>query len=182
MDKIVVGIFNDLTAAKLMAPDLINAGIPKEAISVIAPDTSAEAARLFSPSTEASTDDAPSDIGTRAVLGGLGGILLGAAALTIPGLGLLVAAGPLATLIAGATAGAVTGGLIGALHGMGIPEFEAKAYEAGIREGNSHVFARVPAADANRVAELMRERGAVRVDIHDVTDSSLREIVREDRV
>jgi uncharacterized membrane protein len=101
---------------------------------------------------------------------------------TIPGLGLLVAAGPLVTLIAGATAGAVTGGLISALHGMGIPEYEAKAYEAGIREGNSHVFVRTTAADANRVADLMRERSAVRVDIHDVTDSSLREIAREEQV
>src|ERR1700750_2257628 len=88
MDKIVVGVFNDFTAAKLMAPDLINAGIPKEAISVIAPDTRAEAERYFSPSTEVSSD-APSDVGTGAALGGLGGILLSAVALTIPGLGLL---------------------------------------------------------------------------------------------
>jgi len=47
MDKIVVGVFDDFTAAQLMAPELINAGIPKETISVMAPDTSAESARYF---------------------------------------------------------------------------------------------------------------------------------------
>jgi hypothetical protein len=170
MDKMVVGVFNDFTAAQLMAPDLISAGVPKEAISVVAPDTSAEAARLFSSSTETPADDAAANVGTGVALGGLGGILLGAAALTIPGLGLLVAAGPLATLIAGATAGAVTGGLIGALHGMGIPEFEAQGYETGLREGYSHVFVRTAATNAEHVAELMRARHAMRVDVHDVTD------------
>jgi len=180
MDKIVVGVFNDFTAAKLMAPELITAGIPKDAISVMAPDTSAESARYFAPSTGTSSDTSP-DVGTSAVLGGLGGILLGAAALAIPGLGLLVAVGPLATLIAGATAGAMTGGLIGALSGMGIPEHEAKAYEAGVREGHSHVFVRTTAANVDRVTEIMRGRHVMRVDTHDVTNGSLPDVVAEDR-
>ncbi len=181
MDKIVVGVFNDFTAAQLMAPELINAGIPKDAISVMAPDTSAESARYFPPSTETSSE-ATSNIGTGAALGGLGGILLGAVALTIPGLGLLMAAGPLATLIAGATAGVATGGLIGALNGMGIPEHQAQAYEAGVREGHSHVFVRTSATNVNHVAEIMRERHAVRVDINDVTDSPLPDPVTENRI
>lgn len=178
MDKMVVGVFNDFTSARLMAPDLISAGIPKEAISVVAPDTSVEAARYFPPSSQTTTD-ASADVGTGAALGGLGGLLLGAAALMIPGLGLLVAAGPLATLITGATAGAVTGGLVSALNGLGIPEYEAQAYESGVREGHSHVFVRTAAANVDRVAEMMRERTAVRVDIHNVTDSLPREVVSE---
>jgi hypothetical protein len=182
MDKMIVGVFNDFTAAQLMAPELISAGIPKEAISVVAPDTSAEAAQYFPSSTDTPADDAAGGVGTGAALGGLGGILLGAVALTIPGLGLLVAAGPLATLIAGATAGAVTGGLIGALHGMGIPEIESRQYEAGVREGYSHVFVRTIATNADRVAGLMRDRHAMRVDVHDVTDSALREKVSGQRV
>jgi hypothetical protein len=80
MDKMIVGVFNDFTAAQLMAPELISAGIPKEAISVVAPDTSAEAARYFPSSTDTPADDAAGDVGTGAALGGLGGILLGAVA------------------------------------------------------------------------------------------------------
>src|SRR4051794_561940 len=54
--------------------------------------------------------------------------------LAIPGLGLIVA-GPLAAALAGGGAGAVTGGLIGALVGWGIPEANAQAYQAALREG-----------------------------------------------
>ena len=54
--------------------------------------------------------------------------------LAIPGLGLIIA-GPLAAALAGAGAGGVAGGLIGALVGLGIPESNAKAYEAALREG-----------------------------------------------
>jgi hypothetical protein len=170
MEKTVVGVFEDFTAAQLMAPKLINEGFPKEAVSVLAPDTSAEAARYFNTSSATHTE-AGSDIGTGAAIGGVGGLLLGAATLLIPGLGLLYAVGPLAVMIAGATTGALTGSLVSALNGMGIPEYQAQAYEAGIREGHSHVFVRTDATNAERAAELMRERHALRVDIHDVTDS-----------
>ena len=54
--------------------------------------------------------------------------------LVLPGLGLVVA-GPIAGALMGAGAGAVTGGLIGALVGWGIPEDNAKAYEAALRDG-----------------------------------------------
>src|SRR5262245_5682473 len=52
----------------------------------------------------------------------------------IPGLGLVVA-GPLAAALAGGGAGAVAGGLVGALVGWGIPEQNAEAYSAALREG-----------------------------------------------
>lgn len=166
MEKTVVGVFDDFTAAQLMAPELINAGFPKESISVLAPDTSAEAARYFNPAPATETEAEP-DIGAGAAIGGIGGLLLGAAALTIPGLGLLYAVGPLAALITGATTGALTGSLISALNGMGIPEYQVSAYEAGIREGHSHVFVRTDASRAEQAAEIMRQRRALRVDIHD---------------
>src|SRR5262245_37910116 len=54
--------------------------------------------------------------------------------IAIPGLGLVVA-GPLAAALAGGGAGAVAGGLVGALVGWGIPEQNAEAYSAALREG-----------------------------------------------
>ena len=47
----------------------------------------------------------------------------------------LIVAGPLAAALAGGGAGAVAGGLIGGLIGLGIPESNAKAYEAALKEG-----------------------------------------------
>ena len=52
----------------------------------------------------------------------------------LPGLGLLVA-GPILAALAGGGAGAVAGGLLGGLIGLGIPESNAKAYEAALKEG-----------------------------------------------
>jgi hypothetical protein len=63
------------------------------------------------------------------------GWLAGIGALAIPGLGPLIAAGPMVAALAGAGAGGVVGGTTGALVGMDIPEYEAKRYEGRIKEG-----------------------------------------------
>src|SRR5512142_1970245 len=70
-----------------------------------------------------------------AVIGGGLGWLAGIGALAIPGLGPLIAAGPIVAALAGAGAGGVLGGITGALVGMGIPEFEAKRYEGLLKDG-----------------------------------------------
>lgn len=72
---------------------------------------------------------------TGGALGGLGGVLAGLGALAIPGIGPIVAAGPIVAGLTGAAAGAGVGGLAGALIGLGIPEEEAKDYENRFNEG-----------------------------------------------
>lgn len=87
------------------------------------------------------------DMGNKALegagVGGAVGVAVGAtlvgfaaaaAALTIPGLGLVVA-GPLAGALAGGAAGATAGGVVGFLVGAGIPEERAKIYETDLKEG-----------------------------------------------
>lgn len=59
---------------------------------------------------------------------------LGTAAILVPGLGIFIA-GPIIAALAGGGAGAVTGGLVGGLVGLGIPESNAKAYEAALKNG-----------------------------------------------
>lgn len=61
-------------------------------------------------------------------------VMAAGAALTVPGVGLVIA-GPLAGALAGGAAGAATGGLVGMLVGAGIPEERAKIYEKDIKEG-----------------------------------------------
>ena len=56
-------------------------------------------------------------------------------ALAIPGLGPLLAAGPIVAGLAGLGAGGAVGGFIGALAGMGIPEYEARRYEGRVKDG-----------------------------------------------
>jgi hypothetical protein len=56
-------------------------------------------------------------------------------ALAIPGIGPLIAAGPIMAGLAGLGVGGAVGGLVGALVGMGIPEYEAKLYEGRVKNG-----------------------------------------------
>ena len=70
-----------------------------------------------------------------AAAGGVLGWLVGIGALAIPGVGPLVAAGPVVAALAGAGAVGAAAGLAGGLIGAGIPEIEAKRYAGRIREG-----------------------------------------------
>ena len=96
--------------------------------------------------------------------GAVGGVLAWLASvglLTIPGIGPLLAAGPIVAALAGIGAGGAAGGLIGALVGAGMPEVEAKRYEGRIRKG--HILCSVHCDDSNwadRAKEILRGTGA----------------------
>jgi hypothetical protein len=95
------------------------------------------------------------------VLGGLLGLLAGMGTLVIPGLGLLVAAGPLLATLSGIGVGASVGGLAGGLIGLGIPEYEARRYEGHLEKGR--VLIAVHCRDEreiDRAKRIMQEVGA----------------------
>ncbi len=81
---------------------------------------------------EGATTGGVAGLGVGAAVGWLAGI----GARAIPGVGPFIAAGPIMAALGGAAVGTATGGVIGGLVGMGIPEYEAKRYDAKIREGN----------------------------------------------
>lgn len=72
---------------------------------------------------------------TGVLIGGVLGWLAGIGALAIPGVGPLIAAGPIVAALAGVGVGGAVGGIAGALIGMGIPEYEAKRYEGRVKDG-----------------------------------------------
>ena len=81
----------------------------------------------------------------------------------LPGINLVIA-GPIAAALAGAGAGAVTGGIIGALVGAGIPEYRARVYDAGLREGG--ILLGVEAKtneEIERLEQLLEDIGAEHV-------------------
>jgi hypothetical protein len=89
------------------------------------------------------------------------GWLTGIGALAIPGLGPLIAAGPIVAALAGAGALGTVGGIIGALAGMGIPEYEAKRYEGRIREGGILLSVHCDSSDwVKRAKEVLEHTGA----------------------
>jgi len=103
--------------------------------------------------------------GTGAALGGVLGLVAGVAALSIPGFGPFIAAGPIASALAGAGVGAAAGGIIGALANMGVPEEEAHYYAEGVRRGGTLITVHARSDDAaDCAAEVMRQHGAVDID------------------
>jgi uncharacterized membrane protein len=60
---------------------------------------------------------------------------LGLGALAIPGIGPIVAMGPLLGGLIGAGVGAVTGGITAALIDLGVPEDDIDAYAEATRRG-----------------------------------------------
>jgi hypothetical protein len=98
------------------------------------------------------------------------GLLAGLGALAIPGIGPVLASGPIiSTLVGaglGAGTGAVTGGLIGALVDVGVPQDEAEYYHEGIRRGGTLVTVHLGGDDrADDAAAIMRRHNVV--DIRD---------------
>lgn len=168
--KTVVGTYDNIQTAYAVANDLINAGFSRSDISVVANDAKNEySAYVDDRYVEAGGDDVAKGAGIGAAIGGLGGLLVGLGALAIPGVGPVIAAGPLLAALTGAGVGAVTGGIVGALIDLGIPDEEAHIYSEGLRRGHVLVIAQVPDASANAVTRIMERPGLV--DIHRQADT-----------
>lgn len=160
MSKTVICLANTETQAETIVQRLDEAGIPTSDVSVLFPDKTGSRDFAHEHSTKAPEGTA---IGASAggVTGGVLGLLAGMGALAIPGVGPFIAAGPIMAALSGAAVGATIGGIGGALIGMGIPEFEAKQYEAKIKEGNILISAHAADGDVvDRVKDIMKQAGA----------------------
>lgn len=105
-------------------------------ISVLFSDKSATRDFAHEKTTKA-PEGAITGVGTGGVIGGALGWIAGIGALTIPGVGPLIAAGPINAALSGAAVGAAVGGIAGGLIGLGIPEIEAKRFEGKVKAGNA---------------------------------------------
>jgi hypothetical protein len=98
---------------------------------------------------------------TGAVVGGGVATLAALGTIAVPGIGPLLAAGPLVAALAGAGAGGAAGGLIGALVGSGIPEFEAKRYEGRVKSGGILISVHCDDSDwAETAKDVLETTGA----------------------
>jgi hypothetical protein len=117
------------------AVDLLRAeGFRNTDISVLLPENKGTKDFAVRKSTKAPEGTATGAT-TGALVGGTLGWLAGIGALAVPGVGPLIAAGPVLAALTGVGVGGAIGGFGGALVGMGIPEYEAKRYEGRIKEG-----------------------------------------------
>jgi hypothetical protein len=89
------------------------------------------------------------------------GLLAGIGALAIPGVGPLIAAGPIMAALAGMGVGGTIGGITGALVGLEIPEYEAKRYEGRVQKGGILLSVHCDTSDEiTRAKEILKSTGA----------------------
>lgn len=134
MTKKIVGIFDTEQEATRAIEGLQNQGFTSDEISVITRDRD-ELKNISEDTGTKAPEGVATGAATGGVIGGVTGLLAGIGALAIPGIGPILAAGPIAATLTGAAVGAGAGGLVGGLIGLGIPEDEAKEYEGYVQSG-----------------------------------------------
>lgn len=153
-----IGVFSSRDGAERAVEALHEEGFTEEEISIIAKDDRGEdGGDDGSMNMDSMADGAAWGGG----LGALGGLLAGAGALAIPGIGPILAAGPLAATLSGAVAGGIGGGLLD----LGIPEARGKEYEEDVKQGR--ILCVVESEDGtDDAARIMRDAGADDVETH----------------
>ena len=164
MAKTIVSLYDDFATAQRVAQELVDAGFSRDNISVMANDATGEYGSQMGAEfdAESGASGAAAGAGMGATVGGIGGLLVGLGAIAIPGIGPVVAAGPLVTALVsagvGAGVGAVTGGLVGALVDAGVPEEEAEYYVEGVRRGGALLTVQIPDGTDEQQAMLIINR------------------------
>lgn len=164
--KAVIGLVASEAQAENIVIALQRLGFSSNDISVLLQDQQATRNFAQEQHTKAPSEGAVAAVSAGGAVGGTLGFLAGIGALAIPGVGPLIAAGPILATLSGAAAGAAMVSLAGALVGMGMPESEAKQYEGKIKDG--HVLVSIHIHDArqrDQAKRIVAAAGAIDVVI-----------------
>ncbi|MBP2642612.1 MAG: hypothetical protein H6Q67_499 [Firmicutes bacterium] len=156
--KNVIGVFASTSIAENAVNQLREQGFSTEEINIISKQGEGDNRK-----SGEYNDDITDGALTGGTIGGIGGLILGAGALTIPGVGPILAAGPIAAALSGAAVGGVTGGLID----WGIPAEASRRYEQSVAEGGTVTIVRTSTQNVNKAAQILRQNGATDVESHD---------------
>ncbi len=187
--KSIFGLVDNKYKANTIISNLMAAGIDKQDISYLLPDRKSqwtekekmlkaeykpyskqESEEFFKSNNEeilgtTNTTKAPEGAATGGTVGGIIGgslgLLAGLGMLAIPGVGPFIAAGPIIGALSGSGVGGSLGLLLGSIIGAGIPEYEAKKYESGLKQGNILISVAARSSEmADKAYEIMKKGGA----------------------
>lgn len=195
MAHTIYAAFANSSDAERAAGALLDHGVQAHDLSVVRANGETEGAHVYEhshgtltehpQSVDASGDietsakqgistTSPSDAGAGAMKGTAWGAGLGAlaalAALTVPGVGIVLGGGALAAglgaVAASAGAGAVAGAVTGYLKDQGVDEHVAHHYESAIGTGGALLAIAVPSGEVDepRVREVLEKYGATQIN------------------
>jgi hypothetical protein len=154
------GIYSTNSAAERAVDQLVAAGFSQQDVSVLMADRKGSKDFATEKNTKA-PEGATAGVGVGGAVGGTLGLLAGIGALAIPGVGPLIAAGPIMGALAGLGVGGAVGGLVGVLIGLGIPEYEAKRYEGRVKDGGVLLSVHCDSSqEVSRAKEILKATGA----------------------
>ena len=174
----VFGIYATAESIEAAFADLIESGFTCSDISILLPDNESTRAFAVEKNTRAS-EAATAGASTGGIVGGGLGLLAILGELAIPGVGPMIAGGPLLATLMRIAVGGTLGGLVGALIGMGIPEFEAKLYEGAVKDGRALLSINCNAVDQIHKAKTSLERTGAR-DVASTSEAILENISGDD--
>jgi len=146
----IFGVFDDAAMARRAVDALRASPLKLHDVSIVSPTAD-----------NATHSDEDVSAGQGAAVGAVWGGLVGMASLLIPGIGPFIAFGMLGAALTGAVTGAVVGGITAALVDFsGIPEQDARDYEAMARDGKTLVAVKAREEDANEVHRILTNAGA----------------------
>lgn len=152
----VIGVFESRSKAENAVNTLRKQGFTTEEINIVSK-------KQRNQNDDATYDDDIVDgTLTGGTLGGIGGLLMGAGALLLPGLGPILAVGPITAAVGGAIAGGIAGGLID----WGIPAEASQRYEQEVAQGSILAIIRTDTTKVNSAAQILRQNGAKDVENH----------------
>jgi hypothetical protein len=147
----VVGVYGSMKDAEAAVRTLLEQGVPAEQVSIVGQDLHSETQVHGFVTTG---DVAKTGAKSGAWVGGLFGLLTGAALLFVPGVGALVVLGPLAAGAVAAAEGAAAGGGLGAVLGHFIAKKHVPKYSRHLEAGNYLVVRHQPqSADAQMLQQ-----------------------------
>lgn len=152
----LVAVFDDRNAAEKAVDDLEQAGFSAEDVGFAIRGADVSRGGMITDATGAK-DAKGAAVG--AVSGGvIGGVLGAAAALLVPGVGPVVAAGILTMTFGGAVAGTAIGGIFGAMAGLEVSEEEARFLETEFNSGKAIIAVKAGTREAD-AAGILRKHG-----------------------
>ena len=159
---LVLAVFQSPASAAAAARALHAAGVPRDRISVVARSHDEEGA--LAEQMDASPGADIEDSRPAAILGELGGQVLAAIALVMPGIGPIVTAGPLSAGL-GEAAGHVAGSVASVLEGAGLPEARAEALQREVESGAVLLGVHASDEDVDAIRGALRSAGAGAIDV-----------------
>jgi hypothetical protein len=163
----VIGVYKHIDEAEEAVRKLGEGGFPIDRVSIIAKDLGTEK-KVHGFVT--SCDVAKSAAGTGAWVGGLFGLLVGAAFLWVPGVGPLVVAGSLTSALLGGMEGAVAGaavsGMLGWLTALGISKQHILKYEESVKAGRCLVIAHGSADLVQKAKQILEGTKPAELTVH----------------